>query len=302
MKQENRGIWKFARLLPPVGSVNQYTLGEGNTRLIEKDGVFFKCEFENPTGSIKDRGICYQIAVLKKNKIKHAVLSSSGNAAVSASIYCAENGISLTVFLSPSANPQKIKKIHPYATIVTSKKPVSEAFKYSLEKKIFNLRPTKDPAGYIGYKTVGFEIMEALPEADALFIPVSGGTIFKGIFNGFGKNNFLPSFHAIQSSVVCPIASDYDRDFSPETKTLADALVARISPFKNDLHSIIKKTGGSGWVIQNKAMEIYRKKLSRYGFNSSFEGAACFAALNKARQKGYRFKNPVILLTGKYYG
>jgi len=41
MKQENRGIWKFARLLPPVGSVNQYTLGEGNTRLIEKDGVFF---------------------------------------------------------------------------------------------------------------------------------------------------------------------------------------------------------------------------------------------------------------------
>src|SRR4030042_3312682 len=108
-KQEIKGIWKYEDYFPPIKDVNKVTLGEGKTRLIDIDNVYFKLEYENPTGSVKDRGFAYQIAKLKEKGINKAVISSSGNAAISVANYCKLANIELTVFVGRNINKRKLK-------------------------------------------------------------------------------------------------------------------------------------------------------------------------------------------------
>ena len=301
MKQEKRGIWKYTPLLPSVPLKFRLTLGEGSTRLVKKEGIFFKCEFDNPTGSVKDRGLCFQVAKLKEFGHKKAVISSSGNAAISAAFYCSLHSITLKVFVSSKINPHKYKIISHKAQIIKTNRPISQAYQFSVKEHTANLRASIDPYGSAGYRTISFELLESLPEVDSIFIPVSSGTILLGIYEGFLNSKRLPAIHAVQTSYLHPLTQNFDKNFNPETESLCDALVAKFLPLQDRLINCIKKTKGWGWTIENKNIVKYRKKLLQFNLDASYEGAACLAAIVKARNNGYIYKNPICLLTGKYY-
>ena len=96
------------------------------------DNVFLKREDLNQTGSAKDRAIIYQIQNLKKKGFDSAVISSTGNAAISAAYYCQQEQISLTVFLSPKVNQNKLDLLKKSkCRLFFSKKPISDAIKFS---------------------------------------------------------------------------------------------------------------------------------------------------------------------------
>lgn len=301
MKQENKGIWKYSDSFPPVAEKFQLTLGEGSTAIVKNNGIFFKCEFENPTGSVKDRGICFQTAKLKENGHKEAVISSSGNAAVSASFYCSLHQIKLSVYLSPDVNRAKLSAIKKGTDIIKTKKPISSAAIHSLEKRIPNLRPSTDPFGSAGYRTISFELAKKIPGIDAVFIPVSSGAALKGIYEGFAMLNLKPALHAVQTTRIHPLAGKFDKDFKFEASSLADAIVAKYLPLEQDLMKILLKTKGSAWVISNELMRENKNKLKKMDLNSSYEGAAVLAAVYKAHSFGFKYKFPVCILTGKEY-
>src|SRR5512136_1373090 len=54
------GIWRYRFTFGIPESVKSITLGEGNTPLVPvrvwKREIYLKCEYQNPTGSFKDRG------------------------------------------------------------------------------------------------------------------------------------------------------------------------------------------------------------------------------------------------------
>src|SRR5438876_4657114 len=54
---DQSGVWRFREAVLDVDESQIITHPEGGTRLYERDGVFFKHEGENPTGSFKDRGM-----------------------------------------------------------------------------------------------------------------------------------------------------------------------------------------------------------------------------------------------------
>src|SRR3989338_10706259 len=139
MKKTNQGIWQFAERLPELPLPFRLTLGEGNTNLIVKNRVYFKCEYENPTGSIKDRGLCFQISKLAEKKVRHAVISSSGNAAMAASAYCRLAGIKLIVFVSPNINTAKLAALKENSDVYIDSRPVSSAHQYALKNNFYNL-------------------------------------------------------------------------------------------------------------------------------------------------------------------
>ncbi|OGG02487.1 hypothetical protein A2W14_01665 [Candidatus Gottesmanbacteria bacterium RBG_16_37_8] len=301
MKQENQGIWKYWKLLPFVSEKYRLSQGEGSTGLKRYDGIYFKCEFENPTGSVKDRGICFQVAKLSENGQKKAVISSSGNAAISAASYCNLQGITLKVYVSPKINPHKLAKIASLSLVSKTNKPLSQAFRYSLQYKAANLRQSTDPHGWVGYSTISFELKEELPLIDALFLPVSSGTTLLGIFNGFAELNNLPAIHAVQSAFLNPLSSQFDKKFIPEKNNLCDAIVAKYLPLEKKIIDIIKKTKGFSWTVENSQIRKKGEQLKKYNLNVSNEGAACLAAVYKAAACGYVYKNPVCLLTGMSY-
>ena len=77
-------------------------------KLIKIENFYLKREDQNPTGSAKDRALIAQIQNLIEKKITNAVISSTGNAAISAAYFCQKQGINLTIFVSPKINLKKL--------------------------------------------------------------------------------------------------------------------------------------------------------------------------------------------------
>lgn len=275
----------------------------GKTPLIKIDGVYFKCEFANPTGSHKDRALAYQITKLQEKDIREAVISSSGNAAISAAYYCKLAGIKLNIFISTTINKNKRKVLKDLnCNIFQTPKPVSASIKFAGKKNVFNLRQSTDPNALIGYESIAKEIIDEKIMPDAFFLPVSSGSTLVGVSAGFEKLGYDVPIHAVQTDAIHPIAGVFDKDFQATgKKSLADAIVAKYTPRESEAIKIIKQTNGWGWVINKDEMEKARSWLLSHHLDCSYEGAAALAALWKSKKQGYKFKNPVCLLTGKYY-
>ncbi len=303
-KDQNReGIWQFSSYLSPLPEHFKLSLGEGGTKELSlEEGLTAKREDENPTGSLKDRGMAFLVSWALSQGIKKAVLSSSGNAAIAAAAYCRLAGIKLTVFVSPKINPGKRKRLQESGIEINfSDQPVSEAIKFSKREEAFNLRPSQNEFGPEGYQTLALELAESQGAVEDIFIPVSSGTALIGIARGFEKLGFLPRIHVCQSTAVCPIASSFAKDYSPEEKSLADALVAKFTPLKNEVIEAVKKSAGTGWVISNQEIKAEQERLSGQGMETSAEGALAVAAWRKAKESGWPLGKAVCLLTGRKY-
>ncbi|MBI2617215.1 pyridoxal-phosphate dependent enzyme [Candidatus Gottesmanbacteria bacterium] len=303
VNQEKRGIWQYEDVLPKVAPQFRVTLGEGNTPVEKHDSSLFKLEYTNPTGSVKDRGFAYQISALKEKGINRAVLSSSGNAAISAASYCSLAGIDLTVFVSTRIHPKKLERLNKLnVTIQKSLRPKSDAIKFSKANALYNLRQSKEEIGAVGFQTLGYEIGELSNSIDAIFIPVSSATTLVGMAEGLRQKGIYPAIHIVQTTSIHSLASLFDTDFIKTDRSIADAIVARSTPRAEEILDTIKKFGGSGWVVSDQEIVKAHEWLTQKNLLCSYEGAAALAGLWKAKDKGYTYKNPLCLLTGTYYG
>ena len=261
------------------------------TPLIKIDNLYFKREDLNPTGSAKDRAIPFQIQNLIKNNYNSAVISSTGNAAISASFYCEQAKIPLTIFVSPKINPHKLSLIKGH--IIKSLRPISDAIKFSKANHSYLLRQSTDPSSQIGYSQIAKEILEQLPQITSLFIPIGSGTTLLGI------SKILPigvKIFAVQPASNPTICSVFNRSFTPENDTITDALSVKYLPLKNEIIKSIKNHGGSGIIVSNQAAKNSLNFVEQ--FNASPESALSLAGYYQA-QKDYQIGDyPVILLTG----
>lgn len=300
---KKEGIWRYASFLAPIQEQFQLTLGEGKTGETDlNERVSLKREDQNPTGSVKDRGIAFLVSWAYSCGKKDLVLSSSGNAAISAAKYSQIANINLYAFVSPSINPRKLKKLEELkAKVFISPRPVSEAIKFSQKNNFLNLRPSRSEYGNEGYQTIAFELAEKDKLPEDIFIPVSSGVMLLGITKGFKKLGFLPRIHVCQSSAVYPIASFFTNDFQAEEKSLAEALVAKFSPLRNQVITAVKESKGSGWVINNQEILACQRILEAKGITTSEEGALAVAAWQKAKQSNWMVGETVCLLTGRKY-
>ena len=81
------GIWRYRNSLNLPDTAPAISLGEGSTPLVWSNAfgrkVAFKCEFQNPTGSFKDRGSTTLVSFLAARQVTRIVEDSSGNAGAS---------------------------------------------------------------------------------------------------------------------------------------------------------------------------------------------------------------------------
>jgi threonine synthase len=266
------------------------------TLLIKLDNLFLKREDQNITGSAKDRAISFQVENLKKQGIKEAVISSTGNAAISALHFCRLNGIKLVVFVSPKIDKHKLELLQKNSCdIHFSSKAISDAFKYSKSHNAFFLRQSTDPNALIGYQNIGKELQNQLPEVTSIFVPVGSGTTLLGISKSLNPNIKL---FAVQPAAHCPIAKLFDKNYSPEDEAITDAISVNLLPLKDRIVKELKAKGGA-FVVQNKEILDASIFLENHNIKTSYEGALALAGFFKASKAGIDTgKNPVIILTG----
>ncbi len=269
------------------------------TNLFKFQDLYLKREDENITGSAKDRALEKQVDYLVKNNIKNAVLSSTGNAAISALYFCQKENISLTLFLSPKIDIDKLKMIKKYQPkIIFSLKPISDALKFSKNNNHYFLRQSTDPIALDAYKAIGDEIIEQLPQVTSVFIPIGSGTTLLGIAKSFPKNITIFGAQSLGNPTVAKV---FNHSIEIENSSVTDALSVKVLPLKSDIIFQIKEHNGTVFAIKNSEIQKEHQELINNNIKVSPETALCLAAYKQAKELNLNIgKYPVIICTGAY--
>ncbi len=149
--------------------------------------VHLKAELLQRTGSFKPRGVLNKLATLSEDEKARGVISiSAGNHAQALAYAAGVEGIDALVVMWATASPMKIAAARGYgATIDTEAPDIPSAFE-RLEQLVDEtgrtlVHPYDDPLVMAGQGTVGLEIVEDLPDADVVLVPVGGGGLVSGI-------------------------------------------------------------------------------------------------------------------------
>jgi len=147
--------------------------------------IFLKLETLQPIGSFKIRGAQNAIAHLSRDELAGGVWTvSAGNAAQGVALAARLAGASCSVMVMDTAPETKLRAIERLgATIV--KATYDECWRTVEEHRSDRMRgrfvhPFDDDDFMSGNGTIGLEIIEDLPDVDAVIAPLGGGGLLAG--------------------------------------------------------------------------------------------------------------------------
>jgi len=150
-------------------------------------GVYLKCENLQKTGSFKVRGAFNHILSLTGEQKKAGVVCySNGNHAQAVSYAASLLGVEAWVVMPETAVPEKVAACKEYGGhIILHGKSGADTYPKSIElmteKGLAYIDPCEDEKIMAGQGTIGLEMLEALPDADVIYVPVGGGGLISGI-------------------------------------------------------------------------------------------------------------------------
>jgi threonine dehydratase len=149
--------------------------------------IFCKQEHLQRTGSFKERGARNALSQLTPEQATRGVIAASaGNHALGLSWHGRALGIPVTVVMPRFAPLVKLARCRQFgATVVlhgdTFDEARQEADRLSAERQLTYIHPFDDPQVIAGQGTMAFEILEQVPDAEAIIVPVGGGGLLAGV-------------------------------------------------------------------------------------------------------------------------
>ncbi len=279
LKSRPFALWRYWELLPLQNSDNIVSMGEGGTPLLKAENlglmlghrhIYFKDARQGPTSSFKDRQASVAVSAFKEAGITEAVVSSTGNVAISYSAYCARAGIKLWAFLTSTVPADKMREVALYGTEVvkvtsTYDRTKAVANQFANHKGLVVDRGVRSIAAKESMKTVSFEVAEQLGQSmgggwrapDWYIQAVSGGLGPVGVWKGFqelhqmGLIDRLPKLAVIQATGCAPMVNSFKAGLEeaenvsdPQTRitTVATGSPGVVYPF---LRNLILEHGGT---------------------------------------------------------
>ena len=149
--------------------------------------IYLKTENLQITGSFKVRGSYYKISRLSdEEKARGVIACSAGNHAQGVALSAQKNGIKAVICLPDGAPISKVEATKSYGAEVCLVEGVyDDAYRRALElrdeKGYTFIHPFDDEDVIAGQGTIGLELLEQLPELDAVIVPIGGGGLISGI-------------------------------------------------------------------------------------------------------------------------
>jgi threonine dehydratase len=149
--------------------------------------VQLKAELFQRTGSFKPRGVLTNLAALSPDEKGRGVIGiSAGNHAAALAYGAALEDISALLVMWHGASEQKIEATRAYgAEVDLAANGPGEAFDRLAELTADSGRtlvhPFDSPATIAGQGTVGLELVEDVPDADVVVVPIGGGGLIAGV-------------------------------------------------------------------------------------------------------------------------
>ncbi len=149
--------------------------------------IWLKTENLQITGSFKVRGAYYRMSRLSdEEKAKGVIACSAGNHAQGVALAAAKNGIKSIICLPDGAPISKVEATKSYGAEVCLVKGVyddayAEALRQRDEHGYTFIHPFDDANVIAGQGTIGLELLEQIPDLDAVIVPIGGGGLISGI-------------------------------------------------------------------------------------------------------------------------
>ena len=165
--------------------------------IMDNSNIYLKTENLQVTGSFKVRGASYKIANLpEEEKSKGVIACSAGNHAQGVALASQKSGIKATIFIPATAPISKVEATKKFgAEIKLIDGVYDDAYKTAIEyQKETNgtfVHPFDDVDVIAGQGTIGLEIIEQLPDVEAVVVPIGGGGLIAGV--AFAIKQLKPS-------------------------------------------------------------------------------------------------------------
>lgn len=258
--------------------------------------VYLKTENLQITGSFKVRGAYYKISQLSEEEKKKGVIAcSAGNHAQGVALAATANGIKSLICLPDGAPISKVEATKRYGADVCLVKGVyDDAYAKAMELKdemgYTFIHPFNDIDVIAGQGTIGLEILDQIPDLDAVIVPIGGGGLISGV--AFAVKSLNPNckvygvqaegapsmFNSIKKGEICNLDS---------VKTIADGIAVK-TPGDNTFDICSKYVDKIVTVSDDEVASAILALMEQQKLVSEGAGAVSVAAamFNKVDVKG----------------
>lgn len=198
--------------------------------------IYLKTENLQLTGSFKLRGAYYKISQLSdEEKARGVIACSAGNHAQGVALGATHNGIKSLICLPAGAPLSKVEATKAYGAEVCLVPGVyddayAKAIQLRDEKGYTFVHPFDDPKVIAGQGTIGLEILEQMPDVEAIIVPIGGGGLISGV--AFAVKTLRPEIkvYGVQSSGAPSMAASLQEgaiQHLNSVSTIADGIAVK---------------------------------------------------------------------------
>ncbi|MCU4751226.1 threonine ammonia-lyase [Halobacteria archaeon AArc-curdl1] len=201
------------------------------SRLVGGD-VRLKMEHLQRTGSFKTRGAYNKLQRLRdRDEVERVVAASAGNHAQGVALAAQKTGLPATIVMPKNAPQAKVDATRGYGAEVVLEgidfpTAVAHAREISERAGTEFVHAFDDPDIVAGQGTLGFEILEDVPDVDTIIVPIGGGGLIGGI--GAAVTEANPDVRLVgvqaESMATVPDSLQKGRPQSTDGSTIADGI------------------------------------------------------------------------------
>jgi threonine synthase len=312
---DRSGVWRFREAVLNVEK--PVTHPEGGTRLYERNGLLFKHEGENPTGSFKDRGMTVAVTQAVRVKATAVACASTGNTSASLAAYAAQAGLRSIVFVPAGkvASGKLAQTLAYGATVLQVRGDFDDSMRLvreACDRLNIYLVNSINPFRIEGQKTIIWELLQDLGWEPPDWIVVPAGNL--GNTSAFGKalreahaNGWItrmPRLASIQAQGANPFYRSYRDSFATRHRISAETIASAIrigDPVSHEKAvAAIRETAGVVEEVTDAEIMAAKREIDALGIGCEPASAATLAGVKKLRAAGVMREGEriVCVLTG----
>jgi threonine dehydratase len=260
--------------------------------------VFLKLDNLQRTGAFKERGALNKILTLTPDERSRGVIAASaGNHAQAVAFHASQNGIRARIVMPLMTPLVKVAATSSYGADVVLHgadydEACAEAIRQGAADGLTFLHPFDDDEVIAGQGTIGLELLEQIPDLEAVVVPIGGGGLIGGVACAIKESNPNIRIVGVQTERLPSMLRAREAGHPvtiPAEATIADGIAVRragektlplVEKFVNELVTVDEEEIASAILVL-----LEREKTLAEG-----AGAAALAALlqKKTALDGHR--------------
>jgi len=200
------------------------------------NALHLKLENLHDTGSFKERGALNRILTMTDDERSRGVITASaGNHGQAVAYHATRHGIRARICMPEFTPIVKVTAVAGYGGEVVLHgtnydEAVDKARELAAQQRLTYLPAFDDPAVIAGQGTIGLELLEQIPDLDAVVVPVGGGGLIGGIGCAIKETRSAVRIVGVQAAAIPSMEAavrEHAPVLVPAKSTIADGIAVR---------------------------------------------------------------------------